>query len=295
MYHSRWTILRDLRRMSMQDFLNVAVPGYKASHRHTVRRRLSILYHKERKRVKEILRNVQAISLTTDVWRSTTRSDHEIEENVSDDTSECSTDEEHDEAKGSCDTSSEEEENDESDDKTVNVQELSEVENIENEKERGETELLIRVHNVLKKTRAIISLIRRSSVIDAHVRLKAKNRLIEVDQDPQLTTNEIKKKLGTKVSDLFLDFIVRWNSTFRMVKRFLTYREVISALIAPSHLVKDLKNGQVDKLKSFEFTHETWDKLASLKRIMEPFSWATKMLSGRTYETLAIAQFVMKS
>ncbi|CAF4505447.1 unnamed protein product [Didymodactylos carnosus] len=64
----------DLRRMGMQDFLNVAVPGYKAPHRRTVRRRLSILYHKERKRVKETLRNVQAISLTTDVWRSTTRS-----------------------------------------------------------------------------------------------------------------------------------------------------------------------------------------------------------------------------
>ncbi|CAF1514071.1 unnamed protein product [Didymodactylos carnosus] len=63
----------DFGRPGMRDFLDVAVPGYKGPLRHTVRRRLSTLYHEKRDRLRDTLSTILDISLTTDIWSSCSR------------------------------------------------------------------------------------------------------------------------------------------------------------------------------------------------------------------------------
>ncbi|CAF1171071.1 unnamed protein product [Didymodactylos carnosus] len=97
-----------------------------------------------------------------------------------------------------------------------------------------------------------------------------------------------------KSPELVLDFIVRWKSTYTMVKRFIDYREIINNIITSPHLITGLRKDQRNKLKTY-FSHEKWDYLNTLKRVLEPFVYATEMLSGRNYPTMALGRFVLNS
>lgn len=58
----------DFRRLGMQHFLGVALPGYKGPHRTTVRTNMDPMYTKYCKDLKRYLEKVTSVSLTCDIW-----------------------------------------------------------------------------------------------------------------------------------------------------------------------------------------------------------------------------------
>ncbi|CAF2090095.1 unnamed protein product [Rotaria magnacalcarata] len=58
----------DFRRLGMSKFLNVICPGYRGPGRKTVRRRLGILYHEYRQKLREVLASIPAVAITVDIW-----------------------------------------------------------------------------------------------------------------------------------------------------------------------------------------------------------------------------------
>ena len=60
----------DFRKEGMRRFLSIAVPGYVGPHRVTVQKRLKPLYHEMRQKMKEELKKVNHVALTTDFWKS---------------------------------------------------------------------------------------------------------------------------------------------------------------------------------------------------------------------------------
>ncbi|CAF0769532.1 unnamed protein product [Didymodactylos carnosus] len=238
----------------MRDFLDVAVPGYKGPLRHTVRRRLATLYHQEPDRLRDTLSTILDISK----GNATTRiayddGDYETDENLADDGSDCSTeyDSDGDSSKNEDETSSKEEDLTE-ESQADDDEESSEIDDLER---RKEFELLMKINSLLEDVRAMITFIRRSSIIHAHVRIQAKNQLhCEPKRIDQIANDSEASMLKMKSPELVLDFIVRWNSTYTMVKRFI-----------------------------------------GLKRVLEPFVYAIEMLSGRNCPTMALGRFVLNS
>ncbi|CAF3426471.1 unnamed protein product [Rotaria socialis] len=61
------------RRASMQHFLEIIKPGYRGPTRQTVRKNLDEMYQERRSSLKEKLKNIAHISLTTDLWLNSRR------------------------------------------------------------------------------------------------------------------------------------------------------------------------------------------------------------------------------
>jgi len=60
----------DFAKKGMQDFLQVALPGYKPPSRTTVAKSLKNKYKKYRCNLKEVLSKIDYIGLTSDMWKS---------------------------------------------------------------------------------------------------------------------------------------------------------------------------------------------------------------------------------
>lgn len=61
----------DFSRPGMKTFLEMALPGYKPLHRTTIQRRLKSLCKKYRRELRDILKNISHLALTTDLWKNT--------------------------------------------------------------------------------------------------------------------------------------------------------------------------------------------------------------------------------
>ncbi|CAF1161663.1 unnamed protein product [Rotaria magnacalcarata] len=59
----------DFRKRGMRDFLAAAVPGYPGPHERTLQRNIKKLYANKLFELREKLKNVQYVCLTTDLWR----------------------------------------------------------------------------------------------------------------------------------------------------------------------------------------------------------------------------------
>ena len=61
---------RSFRNAGMEEFLAVAVPGYRGPHRKTVRRMIGALYSAHTVELRNIFKSVTSLALTTDIWKS---------------------------------------------------------------------------------------------------------------------------------------------------------------------------------------------------------------------------------
>ncbi len=139
-----------------------------------------------------------------------------------------------------------------------------------------ETRVLDSVLRVLYKIRAISKLTRKSNNVQNHVL-----KLISEDQS-------VKNKVS-----FIIDFFVRWNSTFKMIKRFKTLKQVVISITSFPEKISGIKDAQLTKLKCWLLSSDDWALVEVLSKILEPFHLATELASGQTYPTLSISLVIL--
>ncbi|CAF0861750.1 unnamed protein product, partial [Didymodactylos carnosus] len=230
-----------------------------------------------------------------------TADDDRIDENLADETdSQYSTEYEVDEnnnehlqAEEETSTSEEEEEIEEEEE---NAESNNEEQQLITTTDALDEKEIIKIHQLLKKTRKIVTCIRKSSNIDAYVRAQAKIIQIQdpiiIDENDEPPTNS---NIKITIGGLVIDFHVRWNSTYLMIKRFIDHRTIINQITASPDRIAGLKTKKIKQMKKFEFSHENWNRLMDLEHVLRPFLEATEILSGRKYQTLSLGFIIKKS
>ena len=141
-------------------------------------------------------------------------------------------------------------------------------------------ELKNKIYQLLKRTRKLISMIHKSSILTGFVRDEARRKQIGVTSSGDSNTG---KKI--KISELVKDFHVRWNSTYLMLTRLLTVQQIVNDITYSPQAGIGLKIKQIKKLRSLVNTHLDWELLQSLANVLSPFFLATLCMSGRRYPT----------
>jgi hypothetical protein len=128
----------------------------------------------------------------------------------------------------------------------------------------------------LKKTRCLVRMVRKSGIVSGFV------------------TKRIKALETNPGVNFILDFHVRWNSTYLMLKRLKKLKCIADEITNNTDAIFGLKAKQRTKLESLHLSNEEWIICDILLNILHPFFEATKMLSGRNYPTLAISFLIQK-
>ena len=87
---------------------------------------------------------------------------------------------------------------------------------------------------------------------------------------------------------------MRWNSTKKMITRFLLLRDSIIELTTSPRKFAGLTYSNVQMLSKIQLNEQEWSILSILVEILNPISKATNILSGRHYATLSSAFYVRK-
>lgn len=80
-----------------------------------------------------------------------------------------------------------------------------------------------------------------------------------------------------------------------MLQRLLLYQTVLGKVYEQLDSLTGITQKQRDKLTAAGITGVEWDLILTLRRVLERFDEATKVLSGRTYPTLSLAYAVIFS
>ncbi|CAF4098315.1 unnamed protein product, partial [Rotaria sordida] len=155
--------------------------------------------------------------------------------------------------------------------------------------EDNDTMLLSTIHSLLKRVRAVINFIRQSSVLDRYVKKHIELKVQEYNNSlpPDQKDKQVKYK------DVVIDFEIRWNTTYFMLKRFLFFSSIITSITQnPSNDI-GIKPIQYERLKRLAFSRIDWSILMGMKNVLKAFRDATVLLSGRKYATLGISYFVI--
>lgn len=140
---------------------------------------------------------------------------------------------------------------------------------------------------LLHRTRTLINTIHRSSNLDKYVRDKIylkqqdANKRAQEDQTAPVLYNE-----------LVIDMRIRWSSTFRMLNRFILLNSIMNDVTCTPKNIEGVESQQVLKLSKLAFSHEDWNWLSALESVLERFENSTRLLSGRTYQTLSLAKMI---
>jgi hypothetical protein len=138
-------------------------------------------------------------------------------------------------------------------------------------------EVLKEISGLLSKVRSIVRLSRKSNII-------------------QIKMKELIKRYGLEKVNFIIDFHVRWNSSFLMIRRFKKLKEVVQAITNSTiQDIDGLTKPQYKKLQSWSLNGEEWQTLEMLENILSPFFSATKLLSGRKYPTLSLNLYVYRN
>ena len=134
------------------------------------------------------------------------------------------------------------------------------------------------IHDItalMGKCRTIVSTIRKSSILTESVAALARDSSIK----PGLVS----------------DMRVRWNSSYNMLQRMLLYQNVLEKLFDELDSLPGITKTQIKKLHDSKITGNEWNLIQALRRVLERFYEATKVLSGQKYPTLSLAYAVIFS
>lgn len=129
--------------------------------------------------------------------------------------------------------------------------------------------------DLMNKCRTIVNTVRKSSIIHEKV--------------VQLALSS-SMKVG-----LIIDMKIRWNSTYKMIDRLLLFQGVLKSFYDQLQLIDGITRKQYDKLVEVMLSDGDWFVLSAMKRILERFEAATRILSGHKYPTLSMAYAVIYS
>ena len=98
----------------------------------------------------------------------------------------------------------------------------------------------------------------------------------------------------TVCTNLILDFHVRWNSTYLMLKRLKRFQVCVNRLIANSSSINGITVAQVNNLESLKLDSFEWRLIESLVKVLEKFYTVTVIMSGSRYPTLSKSYWCTK-
>ena len=128
-------------------------------------------------------------------------------------------------------------------------------------------EHLMRINRLLRKARCLVSIIKNSSNNLRFVRAKRREANLNIE--------------------IIKDFKIRWNYTNLFVIRLLKYQKIINEVTSNPNSIIGFTAKRMSKLKSLNITEHEWSSLLALTDALNPFYMATKILSGKTYQTLS--------
>ena len=104
----------------------------------------------------------------------------------------------------------------------------------------------------------------------------------------------VKKANDSKldVSNFIVDFAVKWNTSYTMLERFQKLKVVVDEITCNPQLINGVSKSQESKLKKLILSNEDWNKINILLGLLKPFYACSKMLQGRSYQTLSISKAV---
>ncbi len=158
---------------------------------------------------------------------------------------------------------------DEVDDENM-VEFIFDVWSISYDVEVNPAEQKLRIISLLKKCRAIASIIKRSSIISEYFRKERKS--IKSDKTVR----------G--------DCKSRWNSTFTLIHSLIDLKNLIIKLFSDKRSLK-LRRDQIIKLTTIELNSEDWELLNSLDEVLKPFFLGTELMSGARYPSIGICYY----
>ena len=127
---------------------------------------------------------------------------------------------------------------------------------------------------LMVKCRKLINTIRKSSILnDALLNLRPDSISVE----------------------LVPDMKIRWNSTYQMVQRLILYQHTLAAFYDNLDAIDGVTLKQRKKLLGVKLTSLDWNLLLAIRSVLERFSDATEMLSGKSYPTLSLSYPVIYS
>ncbi|CAF4092138.1 unnamed protein product [Rotaria sp. Silwood2] len=134
---------------------------------------------------------------------------------------------------------------------------------------------LMNVHYLVSRVRQFARITRRTHVLRDYFQQEAK-----------------RKKLSS--SGLMLDCIIRWNSSYYMLDRFITYQDTINQItVNPKRVLPFMAASMIHKLSSFIFSHDDWEHLIVTKDVLSIFEQACCLISGKKYQTISIGYVVL--
>ena len=78
-----------------------------------------------------------------------------------------------------------------------------------------------------------------------------------------------------------------------MLKRFIKLRSFVNDITHTPDKIDGLKSEQRLELSELAFNHVDWNWLTALECVLRPFEQSTCLISGRSYQPLAISKIVM--
>jgi hypothetical protein len=96
-------------------------------------------------------------------------------------------------------------------------------------------------------------------------------------------------------NELVMDFRVRWNSSFKMLQRFIKLSSIINDVTFTAKTLDGVTSELASKLSRLTFNHDDWNWLSSLKFVLGPFEESTRLLSGRSYQKHALGKMVLNT
>ena len=96
-------------------------------------------------------------------------------------------------------------------------------------------------------------------------------------------------------AEMIIDFHVRWNTTYIMTDRFCIYKPIVNQITNNPELIDGLTKTQKKSLNNLKLNNSEWIIIETLRDVLKPFFYATKIVSGKKYETLSINKIICSS
>ncbi|CAM4747356.1 unnamed protein product [Rotaria magnacalcarata] len=148
------------------------------------------------------------------------------------------------------------------------------------------------IYNLLQRARSLINAINHSSNLDKYVR----DQIVYKQQDSDKRSKEDNSE-PIVYYQLVVDFRCQWNSTFKMLNRFILLSSIINEVTFTPKNIDGVTSSQVLKLSKLAFSHDDWNLLSALELVLQRFEESTRLISSTTYQTPSLEdkKFIKKA